>query len=121
LSSLIFLGVGCHGGFHSLNVLVHVQFMRVFCSARKGRAWGGGGGARAGGKESSVLIDFFFGIFEVNVSNLAEFLNDRTLCLSSGREQEERGDSNAKCAQKRFSCCGWGGVEDGCEFVGDVY
>ena len=32
--------MGCHGGFHSLNVLVHVQFMRVFCSARKleGRA-----------------------------------------------------------------------------------
>ena len=80
----------------------------------------GGGWARAGGKESSVLIDFFFGIFEVNVSNLAEFLNDRALCLSSGREQEERGDSNAKCAQKRFSCCGWGGVEDGCEFVGDA-
>jgi hypothetical protein len=48
---LIFLGVGCHGewrgGFHSLHVLVHVHFMRVFCSSRKGRA-------RAGGEESSA-------------------------------------------------------------------
>jgi hypothetical protein len=55
---LIFLGVGCHGewrgGFHSLHVLVHVHFMRVFCSSRKGRAWGGGGGGRAGGEESSA-------------------------------------------------------------------
>ena len=69
MSNLIFFGVGCHGewwgGFHSSHALVHVQFMRVFCSARKGRAWGGGGGARAGGKESSVSIDiqvFFWNI-----------------------------------------------------------
>ena len=88
------------GGFPLLtrpcSCSVYASFLQ--CQERKG--WGGGGGARAGGKQSSVLIDFFVGIFVANVSNLAEFFNNRTLCLSSGREQEERGgDSNAKRAQ----------------------
>ena len=43
------------GGFHSLHVLV--QVMGVFCSARRGRAWGGGGGGREGGKARRGNVD----------------------------------------------------------------
>ena len=96
MSSLIFLGVGCHGewweGFHSSHALVHVQFMRVFCSARKleGRAC-----------QTSLT----------------------TLPSASPVEGSRRsGAIRMQNALKNASIvAGWGGVEDGCEFVGDVY
>ena len=95
--------------------------MGVFCSARKGRAWGGGGGARAGGKERSVLIDFLcveysWQMFRISQTSLM------TVPSASPVEGSRRsGSIRMQNTLKNASIVvGWRGVEDGCEFVGYI-